>query len=89
LVQTSHEISFLPFIADSKLLIDERYAYFSVHSNSSTRQQSIVANNNAAQARPTPLKGVPNSCPCLLKESWFLFSLSRTVYIGYVMYPVI
>ncbi|XP_066310566.1 protein XRI1-like isoform X2 [Miscanthus floridulus] len=32
----------------------------SVHSNSSPRQQSIVANNNPAQARPTPLKAGKN-----------------------------
>lgn len=45
--------------------------------NSSPHQQSVIVHTNPAQARPTPLKGVPNSYPRLLKEPWFFILPSK------------
>jgi len=80
LVQTSREFLVLQFIADSELLINQCYAYFSVNQNSSPCEQAIVVHNNPVQARPTPLKGVPNSCNVCLNRRLLFFLFKNIAY---------
>ena len=53
---------------------------FSVNQNSSPCEQAIVVHNNPVQARPTPLKGVPNSCNVYLNRRLLFFLFKNIAY---------